>query len=1058
MGKIIFSEIRDRRRISGKTGFFFLLFLFQFATMPLLAQTITVTGTIKDIKGDALQGVSVVVKDVAGTGVTADAEGKFSISVAGPKAVLIFSRIGYADKEEVVGDRRIINLSMTEAASNLEEVIVVGYGTQKKRDVTGAISSITAKDIEMKQPVTIFDAIQGAAPGVRVLSTSGAPGEESGITIRGISTLSDAGIAPLYVVDGVPMKSINSINPKDIQSLEILKDAASAAIYGSRSANGVIIITTKRGDEGKPQINVDYLRSYSRLSNRISQANRLERQMFDRRGNLGLDPKPDDSTAFSKNSDNDYQALITQVAVRNQVDVGIRGGTKTLNYFNSLQYLDETGIVISSFNKRFTLRTNVEYRPSKKFTMMTRLNFSYQNKNNINEGNVIQQSLQRPPGMALFFPDGQYIYFNGGRRNPLAEAYLRTNISKIYKGVLYQGFDLNLIKNLTFHADASADIELQRRSFFSSKFLTSSNPLVNTGQDETKLPMRFQGNAYLNFRKTFNSDHTVSALAGLNIEKNKLEEINIEGSNFVTESVTTLNAAGLYNLANLYTREGASALMGLYGRLGYDYKGKYLFNASFRRDASSVFGPENRWGNFPSVSVGWRFTDENFMDKIKGPLTDGKIRASYGITGNQEIGNYDSYQQLEFGSYYYNGISGVRTSPRMGNAALKWEETAQANFGIDLTFLGGKVAFTGDYYIKKTTDLLYDDPLPNELGYPGRVRTNKGDIQNKGLELMITAYPIRTKNFSWMTSANWSMVRNKILSIPSDFIDDIWSVQRGGEAGNFFGYKYLGIYEYDESNAYTDDYATRLIPQFQKDAEGNILIQKNMKPVLLGYTLPDGTPYTGAVKQLTAAGVVSKGGDVIWENLPDPTKGGARDGNIGNEDRQFLGHGQPRWSLGWNNSFTYKTFSLSFNIYGNFGGSVYNDNRRNLASFSNSNTTPDSYFIHNMWKYPGQLTDAYRGGDRTTDNMRRGGSQYLENGSFIRLQSVRIGYQLPSKLCAKAGMKMVNVFAYGTNLLTWTDYTGFDPEVGQNSVIKPGNDPGRYPRRREAGMGLNISF
>ena len=945
---------------------------------------------------------------------------------------------------------------MKESNTTLTDVVVVGYGTQKKRDVTGAISSIAAKDIEIRQPVTIFDAIQGAAPGVRVMSGSGAPGEEAAITIRGLSTLSDAGIRPLYIVDGVPQRNINGINPKDIQSLEILKDAASAAIYGSRSANGVIIITTKRGEEGKPQVNVDFLRSYSKLSNRISQANRLERQMFDRRGNLGLDPKPDDSTSFSRNSDNDYQDLITQTAIRNQVDIGVRGGTKTLNYYNSLQYLEETGIVISSYNKRATLRTNIEYRPSKRLSMFTRLTFSYQTKNNINEGNVIQQSLQRPPGMALYFPNGEYIYFNGGRRNPLAEAYLRTNVSKIYRGVLYQGFDFKIIEPLTFHADASADLALERRALFSSKFLTSSNPMINSGEDETQIPIRLQGNAYLSYRQTFKSVHNVTALAGLNLEKNKLEEVNLEGTNFVTEAVQTLNAAGLFSLSDLYSRASASALVGFYGRLGYDYKGKYLLNATMRRDASSVFGPENRWGNFPSVSVGWRFSDENFMGAFRNILTDGKVRASWGITGNQEIGDYDSYQQFEFGSYFYNGVSGVRTSPRMGNAALKWEETTQSNIGLDLTFLNGKISFIGDYYIKETKDLLYDDPLPNELGFPGRVRTNAGSIENKGIELMVTAYPIRTRDLSWQTSVNWSMVRNRITSLPTDYIDDIWSVEQGKEAGNFFGYRFLGIYEYDQSNAYTADYSSRLIPVFQRDGQGNIVIEKNMQPVLLGYTLPDGSTYTGDVKQITAAGVVSKGGDVIWENLPNDR--GERDGNIGNEDRQFLGYGQPRWSLGWSNSITYKGFALSFNIYGNFGGSVYNDNRRNLASFSNSNTTPDAYFIHNMWKYPGQLTDTYRGGDRTTDNMRRGGSQYLESGSFVRLQTVRLGYQLPARISMKAAMRLVNLYVYGTNLLTWTEYSGFDPEVGQNSVLKPGNDPGRYPRRREIGLGLNISF
>ena len=1033
-----------------------LLFLVcMFVTATAIAQSNAVSGTVVDSRNNPLAGVNVTVKGTKTT-VASDEQGKYSIEVPGRNSILIFSFVGYVTKEEKVGSRTTLNTTMEIGTSDLDQVVVIGYGTQKKRDVTGAISTVSQKTIEEKQPVTIFDALQGAAPGVRVMSTSGAPGEEADITIRGLSTLSDAGVKPLYIVDGVPMNNINAINPKDIASVEILKDAASAAIYGSRSANGVIIITTKRGQEGKPQVDVGYLRSHNWLSNRISQANRLQRQMFDRRGNLGLDPKPDDSTSFSRNSDNDYQDLITQTAIRNQIDVSVRGGGKNINYYNSLQYLDETGIIINSYNKRFTLRTNLEYKPASRLTMMSRLNFSYQTKNNINEGNVIQQSLQRPPGMALYFPNGEYIYFNGGRRNPLAEAYLRSDISKIYKGVLYQGMDFNILNQLTFHGDVSADLTLERRTFFSSKFLTSSNPPINTGIDATIFPIRLQGNAFLTYKSTFKKDHNVTALAGMNFESNKREEANIEGSNFVTEAVTTLNAASLFSLTDLYSKASESALLGFYGRLSYDYRGKYLLNATIRRDGSSVFGPENRWGNFPSVSAGWRFTDEPFLEKITDVLTDGKLRVSWGVTGNQAIGDYDAFQQFEFGSYFYNGVSGVRTSPRMGNPALKWEETTQTDVGLDLTFLGGKISFIGDYYIKNTDDLLYDFPLPNEVGFPGKVRTNIGSIQNKGIELMVTAYPIRNKNFSWQTSANWSMVRNKILSIPNDYIDDIWTVQVGKEAGNFFGYQYLGIYQYDQSNAYTDDYKTRLTPVFQKDAEGNLVIQKNMQPVLLGYVLPDGTSYTGTVRQLTTAGVVSKGGDVIWQNLPDDK--GVYNGDIGNEDRQFLGHGQPRWSIGWSNSLNYKGFSFSFNIYGNFGNKVYNDNRRNLASFSNSNTTPDAYFILNMWKYPGQITDTYRGGDRSTDNMRRGGSQYLEDGWFVRLQSVRLGYEVPDRISRKAAMQNLVFYVYGTNLLTWTDYTGFDPEVGQRSVLKPGNDPGRYPRKTEVGLGLNITF
>ena len=1035
---------------------FSLFLLFLLCSMVTFAQAVKVEGTVKDATGNSIPGVTVMVKGTK-KGVATNDLGRFSIQ-AEKTDVLVFSFTGFTTKEETVGPRTTIDLTLLENISTLNDVVVVGYGTQKKRDVTGAISSISAKTIEEKQPISIFDALQGAAPGVRVMSNSGAPGEEQDITIRGLSTLSDGGVRPLYIVDGVTMDNINAINPKDIQSIEILKDAASTAIYGSRSANGVIIVTTKRGDDGKPKIDVGFLRTYNKLSNRVPQANRLERQMFDRRGNIGLDPKPDDSSSFARNADNDYQKLITQTAVRNQVDLGISGGTKALNFYSSLQYLDEQGIVLNSYAKRFTLRSNVDYRPGKRLSMATRLNFSYQDKNNINEGNVIRQALQRPPGMALYLPDGSYIYNNGGRRNPIAEAFLRKDISKIYKGVLFQSFDFKILDPLTLHADVSADVQLTRRSTFNSKLLDTNNPQVSSGSDNTEVPVRTQGNAYLSYQRKFKDVHNLTAMAGMNFEKNNQDEVNLAGRLYVTESVETLNAAGQLTLTDIYTTGTVNSLVGFYGRLAYDYKGRYLVNATVRRDGSSRFGEDMRWGNFPSVSVGWRFSDEPFLNIGKNSiLTDGKIRASWGITGNQAIGNFDAVQQFVFGQYYYNLVSGVRTNDRLGNSNLQWEETAQSDIGIDLTFLNGRAVFVADYYVKNTSDLLYDAPLPLEVGYPGKARTNAGSIQNKGIELGITVYPISNKNFTWMTSVNWTQIRNKITSLPGgDYIDGIWYVGEGREAGNFYGYEYQGIYQYDESNAYTPDYRTRLTPQFQKDAQGNVIIQKNMKPILTGYKTPDGKTYTGDVKQLTTNGFVSKGGDVIWENIPDAK--GELNGNIGNEDRKIIGYGQPRWSLGWSNSLSYKRFQLSFTFYGNFGNSIYNENRRNLASFSNSNTTPEPHFIRNMWKYPGQITDSYLGGDKTADNFRRGNSQFLEDGSFVRLQTARIVYSLPPHLLRRLHMQQMSVSVYGNNLLTWTDYSGFDPEVSQRSVLKPGDDPGKFPRKREIGFGLNVTL
>ncbi|WP_454493611.1 SusC/RagA family TonB-linked outer membrane protein [Chitinophaga lutea] len=1022
--------------------------------MQTFAQNIKVQGQVKDASGAGLPGVTVLVKGTK-QGAACNESGHFVLNNVPANATLVFSFTGFTTKEEPVNNRSTIDVTLMENISNLEDVVVIGYGTQKKRDVTGAISSITAKAIEEKKPVSIFDAIQGAAPGVRVMSNSGAPGDESDITIRGLSTLSDAGIRPLYIVDGVTMNNINSINPNDIQSIEILKDAASAAIYGSRSANGVIIITTKAGEEGKPQVDFQYFHSWSKLSNRVPQSNRLERQLFERRTALGLDPKTDDSTSFARNADNDYQKIMTQIANRNQYDVGVRGGTKNLNYYAGMQYLDEEGILIGSYNKRFSFRSNIGYRASKKLSMNTRFFAGYQDKNNISEGNVIQQALQRPPGMALFLPSGELIYNNGGRRNPIAEATLRKNISNFYRGTIYQSFDYAIIPDLTLHLDGSADFTLEKKNTFNSKLLDTNAEPMNSGAETHNMPIRTQANAFLSYKKTFNKVHNFNAMVGLNYERNREDEMNISGRGFAVENVQTLN--GVTEYSNLYSTGTAYTLFGLYARAGYDYKGKYLFNASVRRDGSSRFGQDQRWGNFPAVSAGWRFSAEPFMERFSHILTDGKLRASWGITGNQAIGDYDAITQFVFGNYRYNGISGVRTNPQLGNRALKWEETVQPDLGLELTFLDGKFSFVADYFEKHTSNLLYEAPLPLEAGFPDRVRINAGSLKNTGIELSLTAYPLRTKDFSWMSSVNWTRIRNKITSLPGgNYADAIWYIGEGLEAGNFYGYQYTGIYEYDQSNAWTPDYKTRLIPEFQKDAQGNVIVGKDMQPILTGYHTPDGAKYTGEIKQMTTNGTVSKGGDIIWRNIPDAT--GTLDGNIGNEDRTIIGYGQPRWGMGWSNSFTYRNFSLSFNVYGNFGNHIYNEHRRNITALSITNVTPDPLFIYNSWKYPGQITESFRGADRAADNSRRGNSYFIEKGDFIRLQTVNLGYNLDSKLAQRLRIRAARAYVYGNNLLVWTSYTGFDPEVSQRSVLKPGEDPGRYPRRREVGVGLNVSF
>lgn len=1025
-----------------------------FIVLNAMAQRKSITGTVTDPAGESLPGVSVTIKGTT-DGVVTDINGKFSIGVNANARTLVFSYIGMKQQEVQIDDRTTINVTLQPDVVGVEEVVVVGYGTQRKRDVTGAITSVDEKMIEKRQAVNVYDVLQGEAPGVLVVSNSGAPGDENTIRIRGNSTF-ESGVNPLYIVDGVPLDDISSINPNDIKSMEILKDAASAAIYGSRSANGVIIITTKSGEEGKAKLDVRYLQSWNFLSHKVPQANTYERRLFENRAKLDLYSLGSDSLGIATNANNDYQDYMTRVANRKQLDLSVSGGTNKLKYFSSIGVLDETGIVPNSFNKRVSGRINSEYQATDKLKFSSRVTFSYQNTNRINEGKVIQQAMQRPPHFILYFPDGSYAFDIAGRKNPVAEAYYRKNDNKIFTVSLFESAEYKFSKYLRLQANVNGNFMLGRRHYFNSSYLSTSTPKVADGGDDTSFKRNLAGEAYLSYNREFGG-HNVSALAGTTAEDWFDEDLNFAGSNYVTEDVTTINSIQSLDLLNTTTSGTSHSMVGFFGRLSYSYKGKYLFNSNIRRDGSSRF-INNRWGTFPSASIGWRFSDESFMNWTKPYLKDAKFRASWGVTGNQNIGNYEALNLYNFGTYYYQGISGVNTSKSFGNPDLKWEQTAQTNLGLDLMFFDGRMTVNADYYVKTTEGLLYNSLMPSELGYSS-LKVNLGSIENKGYEFNISGIPIQKKNFSWQTSFNFSINRNKILELAGgDYVQSsAWLVAVGQPIGQFYGYKALGVYEYDESNAYTSDYKTRLNPVFERDNLGNVIIQEDGKPILKGYTYPDGTDYawnpsTNPVYPIKVGSAVFKGGDMIWDNIDDNDQ-------IDDKDRQVLGKGYPDWFGGWNNTINYKRLTFTFSFYGNFGNMIYNNAKFQLTKYSTTNVTPQPYEIYNAWRFPGQITDVPWAQKSTLENTSRElSSAFLEDGSFIRLRNVRLSYQLDNKYAKKIFMNGLTAYIYANNLLTWTNYTGFDPELGGGTVLTPGNDTGSYPRKREVGFGLNLNF
>jgi TonB-linked SusC/RagA family outer membrane protein len=691
---------------------------------------------------------------------------------------------------------------------------------------------------------------------------------------------------------------------------------------------------------------------------------------------------------------------------------------------------------------------------------MTRLSFSNSKTNSIDEGGVFQTAMRRPPNMILFYPDGSYApyYDMGGNKNPLQELTARDDLNDRYQATLYQALEYKINKYFSFQTSMTGNFDLRRETTFASKELDSNadeNLRKNSGKDNTIWGKVYQGDAYLSYNQSFGKDHAVNAMIGSSVETGKYEYLNFDGSYFVTESIHTMNMASTLIAG---TTASDYAIAGFFGRLGYTYKGKYLFNSNVRYDGSSRFGKNDRWGLFPSASLGWRFSDESFMDWSNSWLSDAKLRASWGVTGNDRVGYYESQTRYTSGTYFYNGISGVVPVSTYGNPNLHWEETRQLDFGLDLGMFDGRANFTADYYIKETSDLLSNLNLPYTTGY-NTMRVNLASIENKGLELSLSGYPIREKNFKWQTSVNWWTNKNKITDLAKENYvqSSYYYVAKGQSAGLFYGYKNLGVYEYDLSNAYTQDYKTRLIPVLQRDNNNNVIIGLDGQPTLLNYTLPDGTIYDGPIAQLSAGGVIAKGGDVIWENMPDAN--GTLDDKIDDNDRTVLGQANPDWFASWSNTLNYKNFTLSFNFYTSWGGLVYNKLKRYYTSWGGNTHMQLPEYIRTGWIYQGQITNWYAIDTRNRKTINRAelSDFYLEDASFIRLRNVRLSYNVDNKFLKNTFIKGCMIYVYGNNLFTWTNYSGYDPEVG-GGVLTPGTDNQAYPRKREIGFGVNVNF
>ncbi|MDB5110032.1 MAG: hypothetical protein JWR67_1146 [Mucilaginibacter sp.] len=1025
-------------------------------SVSLFAQGVStkIAGTVKDSKGEALVGVNILLKGTK-IGTSSDMDGKFSINVPDTKAVLIIKYIGFVSKEIVVGAQKTINVVLTENESSLNEVVVTGYGQSvKKSDLVGSIGSVSAKQIKERQPTSLADALEGQIAGVQAVTDGGDPLSPGTIQIRGMSSL-NSGNGPLYVIDGVLNDDANFLNPQDITTIEVLKDAASSAIYGVRGANGVILITTKGGQDGKVRINANYYHLFGRIAHKLQTTSARDLTYFRRVENggagTGAAVNPDSVSTYD-NKDNDYQNLLYRTGNKDNINITVAGGSKGLLYYGSLNYVNDQSIIINSYAKGFTSLLNVDYQGTDKFKISNHVSISYLTGNAVDVGNTASTVFQRNPWVSLYRPDGSLAGYVESKRNPVAYALLSANVPTTYTIQDNIVASYQFTKDLRFTASANGRLDNFNRQTFIPLSITSGATGPNTGNSNVDNKLVYELQAFFNYNHTFNIDHNITAVVGFSRDRHNDNAYNLALQNYLSEAIRVSSVADLVP-TGINSTATYSATESMFARVQYGYKDKYIVNGTIRRDGSSRFGDENKWGNFGAGGFAWRVSQEKFMRWTKSFLEDAKLRYSIGVLGNDKLTDFGYSTLLNFGvgtvpsnSGVYNGNNGAYVSPNLGNPTIHWEQTVIQNFGIDLTMFGGRLVITPEYYIKKTNGLLSSQILPEETGLKSGA-INLGNISNQGFEITINATPIAGKNFSWNINGNITFQDAGLitsLNPTATAIQGSYLIKKGGHIGDFYLLKNQGVYRWDVSNAY--------------DAAGNRLTPVGVNAAgttATGYLEPNGSTYTGSIRQMMRSGKVLNGGSTIWQDTNN-------DGVIDENDRQVLGNAIPKIVFGFTNFFTYKGWTFNFLFNAAFGNKVYNSIANGLNVESSNYTPPTVAAIYNSWIHPGDIAiyPNMNGSVKDTYGSISNGenSLYLENGAFIRLASAKLSYNVPSKLLSKIRARSFNVYVYGNNLITWSNYSWYDPEFTTNNPLQPGFDNGKYPRRREAGVGVMFGF
>jgi TonB-linked SusC/RagA family outer membrane protein len=978
-----------------------------------VAQAITVTGKVTDAAGP-LPGVAVTEKGT-NNGTLTDAAGNYKLNVKDQNAILVFSFVGYATQEEQVSGKTTLNVVLTENVKALNEVVVVGYGTQKKKDVTGAVTSVNIKEIAGQPVPDIGQAIEGRAAGVQAV-TSGSPGSNVTLRVRGVGTINNSD--PLLVIDGVPTDvPLNTLNPDDIASLDVLKDASASAIYGSRGANGVVLITTKKGSAGASHLNVNAFAGVQQATNLVkllnaSQFAQLNNELL---ANNNQSTNPAYADPASLGAGTDWLGALFKKSPIQSYTMSYSGGTEKSDYYVSGSILDQKGVVTNTAYRRYTLQFNGNDKVLKWLKFGHNLTFNHDEKPS--GAYDIRATMAANPAQPIYNADGSYSgpvgqpQFYGDVKNPIATAKLVQNNTEGYNVLGSVFAEATIIPGLTFKSTAGIQASFFNSRTWSPKYNYEPIPQPNSYlAEQYNKSITYTWDNFLTYDRYFGKDHHLTVLAGTDAQTNSYHFAGGNVSGFASDVTQQLNNGTLNPVLN---GDGSEwALLSYVGRANYAYKDRYLLTGTIRRDGSSRFGDNNKYGTFPSGSIAWRISQEPFFKKITF-FDDLKLRAGYGTTGNQNIGNYSFASVLTSAVYNFNGtVVPAQIALNAANPNLRWETVKQSNLGLDATFLNQRITVNIDAYIKKTTGMLVPVNLPISTGYSGAAPpSNAGDVENKGLEFSVTSKNMVGK-FNWTTSANISFNQNKITALSDNtsifggnigLNGNININAVGRPINNFYGFVTQGIF------------------QTQFDVDAHAAQQTGDDPY--NRTSP---------------------GDIRFKDLNN-------DGVINDADRTFIGNPNPKFIYAMNNTFSYAGFDLSVFLQGVYGNKIFNAN--NVYQESMAVAQNQTARVLGRWEGEGTSNTIPRAIYNDPNKNSRISDRFVEDGSYLRIKTATLGYTLPDALIKKTGFSRAHIYVTGQNLFTFTKYTGFDPEVGSNGI-----DFSVYPVTRTISLGINLTL